>query len=63
MAGDNDAPFRSDITPIMRTLAIRHLTEYHYPAPMQFLPHRLFLRPREGHDVLVGKRATRRRRL
>ena len=37
----------------MRKLAIRHLTEYRYSAPVTFLPHRLFLRPREGHDVRI----------
>ena len=39
--------------PFMRTLDIHHLTEYHYSAAVRFLPHRLFLRPREGHDVRV----------
>ena len=37
----------------MRTLSIHHLTRYRYGAAVQFLPHRLFLRPREGHDVRV----------
>lgn len=37
----------------MRTLHIRHLTRYQYSAPVEFLPHRLFLRPREGHDVRI----------
>ena len=37
----------------MRKLSIRHLTEYRYTAPVRFLPHRLFLRPREGHDVRI----------
>ena len=39
--------------PAMRTLRIRHLTEYRYAAAVQFLAHRLFLRPREGHDVNI----------
>jgi len=37
----------------MRTLSIRHETRYRYAVPVRFLPHRLFLRPREGHDVRV----------
>lgn len=37
----------------MRTFTIHHLNEYQYSAPVHFLPHRLFLRPREGHDVRV----------
>lgn len=37
----------------MRTLNIHHHTRYTYGAPVTFLPHRLFLRPREGHDVRV----------
>ncbi len=37
----------------MRTLSIRHETRYRYAAPVTFLPHRLFLRPREGHDVRI----------
>jgi transglutaminase-like putative cysteine protease len=30
-----------------------HETSYTYSQPVQFLPHRLVLRPREGHDVLL----------
>ncbi len=30
-----------------------HETCYTYSQPVQFLPHRLVLRPREGHDVLL----------
>jgi transglutaminase-like putative cysteine protease len=37
----------------MRTLSIRHETRYRYATPVTFLPHRLFLRPREGHDVRI----------
>jgi len=37
----------------MRKLSLRHVTRYLYPQPAQFLPHRLFLRPREGHDVRI----------
>lgn len=32
-------------------LTIRHRTSYHYRQPVQLGPHRLMLRPREGHDV------------
>jgi len=38
----------------MRRLEIRHLTRYLYAAPVTFLPHRLFLRPREGHDLRIA---------
>ncbi|MES2440393.1 MAG: transglutaminase family protein [Verrucomicrobiota bacterium] len=31
-----------------------HETCYTYSQPVQFLPHRLVLRPREGHDVLLS---------
>ncbi len=34
-------------------LRIRHLTRYEYSAPVNFEPHRLVLRPREGHDLRV----------
>lgn len=37
----------------MRKLSLRHVTRYLYPQPARFLPHRLFLRPREGHDVRI----------
>ena len=37
----------------MRKLSLRHVTRYLYPQPARFLPHRLLLRPREGHDVRV----------
>lgn len=37
----------------MRRLSIRHATRYHYAAPVEFHPHRLLLRPREGHDIRV----------
>jgi transglutaminase-like putative cysteine protease len=38
----------------MRRLRIEHFTTYQYGAPVQFLPHQLLLRPREGHDVRVA---------
>lgn len=37
----------------MRTLRIEHLTEYRFAAPVQLLPHRLMLRPREDHNLRV----------
>jgi transglutaminase-like putative cysteine protease len=37
----------------VRHLRIHHLTEYRFAAPVQLLPHRMLLRPREGHDVRV----------
>lgn len=36
-----------------RTFRIRHLTEYRYDKPVTFGPHRLLLRPRDGHDLRV----------
>ncbi len=32
-------------------LPIKHRTSYHYLQPVQLGPHRLMLRPREGHDI------------
>lgn len=37
----------------MRRIRIRHLTTYEYLQTVEFLPHKLLLRPREGHDVRV----------
>jgi transglutaminase-like putative cysteine protease len=37
----------------MQRLRIQHLTEYRYPSPVTLQPHRLLLRPREGHDVRI----------
>lgn len=37
----------------MSWLRLRHTTVYHYSAPVQLGPHRLVLRPREGHDLRV----------
>ena len=34
-------------------LCIRHVTHYRYAFPVTFEPHRLVLRPREGHDLRV----------
>ncbi len=37
----------------MRRLQIKHLTVYEYPKAVEFLPHKLLLRPREGHDIRI----------
>ena len=37
----------------MQRLRISHLTEYRYASWVTFGPHRLLLRPREGHDVRI----------
>jgi transglutaminase-like putative cysteine protease len=37
----------------MRRLHIDHLTVYHYKRPVTLLPHKLLLRPREGHDIRI----------
>lgn len=37
----------------MQRLQISHLTEYRFSAPVTFQPHRLLIRPREGHDVRI----------
>ncbi len=34
-------------------LRVRHRTEYHYDGEVSFGPHRLMLRPRDGHDLWV----------
>lgn len=47
--GDTVSP-RSDI---MKRLRISHLTEYSYSSPVTFAPHRIVVRPREGHDVHI----------
>ena len=36
-----------------RTFRIRHLTQYRYDKPVSFGPHRLLLRPRDGHALRV----------
>ena len=35
----------------MITLSIHHKTTYSFHRPVSFGPHRLMLRPREGHDL------------
>jgi transglutaminase-like putative cysteine protease len=37
----------------MQRLHIKHLTEYIFPSQVTLNPHRLLLRPREGHDVRI----------
>ncbi len=37
----------------MRRLQIKHLTTYQYAQNVTLLPHRLLLRPREGHDIRI----------
>ena len=37
----------------MRRIQIHHTTEYRYVEPVTLLPHRLLLRPREGHDIRI----------
>lgn len=37
----------------MRGLRIEHVTEYTFGQPVQLLPHRLMVRPREDHNVRV----------
>ena len=37
----------------MRRLHIKHVTTYQYAETVTLLPHKLLLRPREGHDVRI----------
>ncbi len=37
----------------MQRLRINHLTVYQFSSPVTLQPHRLLLRPREGHDVRI----------
>lgn len=37
----------------MRHLQIKHLTTYQYTDSVTLLPHKLLLRPREGHDIRI----------
>ena len=37
----------------MKRLRIIHKTESHYNTPVAFGPHRIMMRPREGHDVRI----------
>ena len=37
----------------MRRLLIKHVTTYQYAETVTLLPHKLLLRPREGHDIRI----------
>ncbi|MDO9104847.1 MAG: transglutaminase family protein [Methylovulum sp.] len=37
----------------MRHLQIKHITTYQYEQSVTLLPHKLLLRPREGHDIRI----------
>lgn len=37
----------------MRRIEIEHITKYVYPESVQFLPHKVYVRPREGHDIRI----------
>jgi transglutaminase-like putative cysteine protease len=37
----------------MKRIRITHTTEYRYSEPVTFGPHRIMVRPREGHDVHI----------
>jgi len=37
----------------MKRIEIEHITRYTYPEPVTFLPHKLHVRPREGHDLRI----------
>lgn len=37
----------------MRRIKIEHSTTYEYPEPVNFLKHRLLVRPRAGHDIRI----------
>lgn len=37
----------------MSRLRVIHRTEYHYNKPVSFGPHRVMMRPREGHDIRI----------
>ncbi len=38
----------------MRKIRISHVTTYSYPEAVKFGRHRLFIRPREGHDIRIS---------
>jgi transglutaminase-like putative cysteine protease len=37
----------------MRRIEITHITRYEYAEPVEFLTHKLHVRPREGHDIRI----------
>ncbi len=46
--------WQNSIIRAMRKISIQHTTKYSYPEEVEFCRHRLFLRPREGHDIRVA---------
>ncbi|MFZ5780669.1 MAG: transglutaminase family protein [Pseudomonadota bacterium] len=47
----------SNQLPFLHRIRVRHATEYRYHQPVTFGPHRILVRPREGHDIrIVGGR-------
>lgn len=43
----------------MRRIEITHTTRYSYAQPVQFLEHKLHVRPREGHDIRIESSSLR----
>lgn len=39
----------------MKTIRIEHTTRYSFSQPVSLGPHRLYLRPREGHDIRIAE--------
>jgi transglutaminase-like putative cysteine protease len=39
----------------MKRIRVVHRTEYHYLQPVTFGPHRVMMRPREGHDIHIAR--------
>ena len=37
----------------MRRIEITHITRYEYSQPVELLTHKLYVRPREGHDIRI----------
>jgi transglutaminase-like putative cysteine protease len=50
---DSHAPGHYSKISIVRRIHIHHLTRYHYAETVTLLPHKLHLRPRDGHDIRV----------
>lgn len=50
---DSHAPGRYSNISVVRRIHIHHLTRYHYAETVTLLPHKLHLRPRDGHDIRV----------
>jgi transglutaminase-like putative cysteine protease len=53
MAGHDAKLAPKPETACMQKLRVSHLTEYHYAGQVTLEPHRLLLRPREGHDIRI----------